>query len=358
MDRRNFLKGVTAATAATAAGSQAAKSASTTASHITAPQISKSLRQLKAAVGWPNNGQGFADFADQFAARMSNMTDGRLSLTFEAVNQVGDAAAAIDDFDGIGGLDAALRDDFPAVAFFSGLPGRHGLSGRALAAWLQAGDGQALYDELAGQAGFRPLIVAHSGAPSLLWAKTELVDASSLNGRRIWVQGLARDVAAALGAEPLTVAANEVQSPFSNPDAGFADVPGYAASVAMKQTDASHFLYEPGFYRHGVSATVGFRLETWHRLSTAEQSVITAAAAATFSESLAWADKYTPLMRQAVGARTSLRALPVELAAAIERVSDAIIAHAASQTGLAARINAHYMRALDSKCAEASAGLV
>ena len=190
MDRRDFLK--TTGAAAVAGGASAADA------QVPTPAILSGSKQVTLASytgDLPGSG------ADRLARRIETATEGRYRI--ELVS-----GADADLTYGSAWRHAGLH---PAFAVFAGLPFSQGLDAPSQQTWLAAGGGAMLWDELAAEHGFKPLVVGHTGPSPGVWSAVRLETPSDLVGARLHAEGLAGDVLRDLGAMPATFAPEDLR---------------------------------------------------------------------------------------------------------------------------------------------------
>jgi TRAP-type mannitol/chloroaromatic compound transport system substrate-binding protein len=335
MDRREFLKSTGAAAAAATTATAVAETT------LAAPALAEGLQQLRLAMPWADGVAGPADQAHRLAQRIASMSGGRIRLvpTFGVANGVaavraGDAelyfASAHDNLDAHRGL-----------AYFAGLPGDLGLAPHHLQSWIALGGGQALWDELAGDLGIKPLLAAHTGARSLMLATERLDTMSALKGRKAYVEGLARDVARGLGLEPVSVAPAELAGAMQRGELLAAECGGAITSYALGLHTVAPYAGGTSINRNGTAMSLGIARTLWDRLGEADQAMIAAAATAEFQLSLAEEEAHRPMLYPAP-APERIWPLAAELSHAIRRVADAVVAHAGGADAQSRRINDSY----------------
>ena len=210
MDRREFLKSTGAAAAAATTATAVAETT------LAAPAVAKGLQQLRLAMPWADGVAGPADQAHRLAQRIASMSGGKIRLvpSFGVAN--GLAAVHAGEADLYFASTNHNLDAHRGLAFFAGLPGDRGLAPHHLQSWVTLGGGQALWDELAGDLGIKPLLAAHTGSRSLMLATESIDTMSALTGRKAYVEGLARDVARGLGLEPVSMAPAQLAAAMQN----------------------------------------------------------------------------------------------------------------------------------------------
>ena len=172
-------------------------------------------------------------------------------------------------------------------AYFAGLPGDRGLSPQHLQTWISLGGGQALWDELAGDLGIKPLLAAHTGSRSYLLANARIDSMAALAGRKAHVAGLARDVARGLGLEPVSIAPGQLAGALQRGEILAAECGGAITGYALGLHAAAPYWAGTSIHRNGTALSLAIRRDLWERLPDSEQAALTAAAAAEYQLSLA-----------------------------------------------------------------------
>jgi len=100
---------------------------------------------------WPRDFPGLGTGAQRLAKRLSDMSDGRIQVTYYAANE---RVKAFDSFDEVAsgnsqmyhGADYYWVKKHPAFGYFTACP--FGFTYSEINAWIHHGGGQALWDEL------------------------------------------------------------------------------------------------------------------------------------------------------------------------------------------------------------------
>ena len=304
MDRRDFLKttGAAAVTAGTAVSTtQAAADAPA------APAILSGTRLLTLASEQAPEPVGFGP--ERLARRIETATDGRIRI---------DIRHGTADADLTYGSATRHADLHPAFAFFAGLPFGQGLDAPAQQAWLTVGGGEMLWDELAAEFAFKPLLAGHTGPSAGVWAGARLETPADLARATLHVEGLAADVLRALGATPVRLASHELRPALAGGRIQAAEWWGPPALASGGLQPLAQRLYEPGFHRGGVASSLDVRRSVWDAISGADRAIFEACAAQEYHLSLAEARAHAMLAGQIAAPAK----WPVRLAWA-EVVSDA-----------------------------------
>ncbi|MCZ7594645.1 MAG: twin-arginine translocation signal domain-containing protein [Hyphomicrobium sp.] len=336
MDRRDFLKSTGAAAAAATAVSSAATVTAT--SSLAAPAAVKGLQEFRLAMPWQEGCAGPADWARRLGQNIAAMSNGRYRIVLEF--GVADGLAGVREgaadlyFGGAHNLAQAPR----GLAYFAGLPGDRGVSPQHLQTWISVGGGQALWDDLGGDIGIKPLLAAHTGAHSYLLAAERIETMSALAGRKAQVHGLARDVARGLGLDPVSLPPGQLADAMQRGEVLAAECGGAIVSYALGLPSVAPYSAGASINRHGTALFLGIRRSLWNSLGVDEQAMFTAAAAGEFQLSLAEEDAHRLLLHPEAPAERTWP-LAGELAHAIRRVADAVVAHTAGSDPQTRRIS-------------------
>ena len=216
---------------------------------------------------------------------------------------------------------------------------------RAHQTWLAVGGGQMLWDDLAAQFGFKPLVAGHTGPSSGLWAARRLETVADLTGARLHVDGLAADVVRALGAMPVHVAIDDLRAGLAEGRIDAAELLAPLPLAAPDLQPLAERLYSPGLNAGGPVLSLDVRKEVWDRLGAADQAIFEACAAEAYQVALVEARAHEMMAAQV--AQTSKwpvrSALGRELSAALERTAGEVIADMAGRDREARRIHDSYL---------------
>jgi TRAP-type mannitol/chloroaromatic compound transport system substrate-binding protein len=268
MDRRKFLK-------RTAIAGGAA-----TAATLATPAIAQSRKEMVIVSTWPRDFPGLGISAQRLAARITELSEGRITTQYFAA---GERVGAFDSFDEVasGNAQAYIAADYywkgkhPGWAFFTSVP--FGLTYTERSAWLRFGEGQALWDELAGEYGLKCLVAGSTGCQMGGWFNKEINSADDLKGLKMRIPGLGGDVMAKLGASPVSLPGGQI---YENLVSGAIDATEWVGpynDYFLKFYEAAKFYYYPGFHEPGGNLSFGMNKSFWEGLSDIEKAIITAA---------------------------------------------------------------------------------
>jgi TRAP-type mannitol/chloroaromatic compound transport system substrate-binding protein len=328
MDRRDFLK---TTGAAAVAGGASASGASATDTQVPTPAVLSGSQRLM-LVSYTRDLPGSG--ADRLARRIETATEGRYRIELAS-------GADADLTYGSAWRHAGLH---PAFAVFAGLPFSQGLDASSQQTWLAVGGGSMLWDELAAEHGFKPLVVGGTGPSSGVWSAVRLEAPSDLAGVRLLVEGLAGEVLRDLGAIPATFAPEELRGALADGRLQAAEWLGPLAPAAPDLQPLAQRLYRPGFNRHGLLLSLGIAKPLWDSLSSADQAILEACAAEAYQLSLTETRAHELMAAQVeTPDKWPVRlAWPGRMAAAFEETTAAAVERIAATDPSARRIHDSY----------------
>ena len=265
MERRTFLKGAALAGAATT---------------LAAPAIAQAKQEMVIVSTWPRDFPGLGLPAQRLAARIAELTEGRLDVQYFAA---GERVGAFDSFDEVasGNAQAYIAADYywkgkhPGWAPFTAIP--FGMTYTEIDAWIKYAGGQELWDELAGEFGLKNFAMGNTGVQMGGWFNKEIESADDLKGLKMRIPGLGGDVMAKLGASPVSLPGGQI---YENLVSGAIDATEWVGpynDFFMKFYEAAKYYYWPGMHEPGAQLALGMNASWWSTLSKTDQAIIQAA---------------------------------------------------------------------------------
>ena len=201
MERRNFIKG--AAVAGIAGGGTA----------LAAPAIAQGGKTLTIVSTWPRDFPGLGSSAQRLAERITELSQGALTTEYFAA---GERVGAFDVFDEVasGNSQAYVAADYywlgkhPAWAYFTSVP--FGMTTPEWNAWIKFKNGQALWDELAGEFGLKNLPCGATGTQMGGWFNKEIESPDDLRGLKMRIPGLGGTVMSKLGVSTVSLPGGQI----------------------------------------------------------------------------------------------------------------------------------------------------
>lgn len=267
MDRRSFLKkgGAVAGAAATA---------------FAAPAIAQARKEMVIVSTWPRDFPGLGISAQRLAARITELTEGRIVTTYYAA---GEKVGAFDAFDEVasGNSQAYNAADYywkgkhPGWAYFTSVP--FGLTYTEIDAWIKFAGGQQLWDEIGDQFGLKCLNCGNTGVQMGGWFNKEIETADDLKGLKMRIPGLGGDVLSKLGASTVTLPGGQIYENLVSHAIDATEWVGPYNDYFMKFYEAAKYYYYPGMHEPGSMISFGMNKSWWSSLSKLDQAIIEAA---------------------------------------------------------------------------------
>ncbi|MDA8869955.1 TRAP transporter substrate-binding protein [Rhizobiaceae bacterium] len=269
MDRRSFIK------KAGVAGTVGA------AATLATPALSQSKKEMAIVSTWPRDFPGLGLPAQRLAARITELTDGRIETKYFAA---GERVGAFDSFDEVasGNAQAYMAADYywkgkhAGWSAFTAIP--FGLTYTEMDAWIKYGGGQELWDELGAEFGLKCFAAGNTGVQMGGWFNKEINSADDLKGLKMRIPGQGGDVMAKLGASPVSLPGGQI---YENLVSGAIDATEWVGpynDYFMKFYEAAKFYYFPGMHEPGAQLSLGMNKAWWDGLDAIDQHIIHAAA--------------------------------------------------------------------------------
>ena len=269
--RRKFFK----AAAATGVAAVAASS-------LAAPAVAQERVEAAMVATWPRDFPGLGTGAQRLAKRLSDMSDGRIQVTYYAANE---RVKAFDSFDEVAsgnsqmyhGADYYWVKKHPAFGYFTACP--FGFTYSEINAWIHHGGGQELWDELTDDFGTQSFIAGNTGVQMGGWFNKKIRSANDLKGLKMRMPGLGGQVLGKLGGSPISLPGGQI---YENLVSGAIDATEWVGpwnDEAMKFQEAAKYYYYPGMHEPGSMLACGTNKSWFTSLSKSDQLLIEAAAA-------------------------------------------------------------------------------
>lgn len=181
---------------------------------LAAPAIAQTdKRRWRMVTSWPKRLPGPGMSAERVAERIATLSGGRIEITVSAAGEVVPAFEVLDAV-GSGVAEMGHTAAFywlgkePATAFFTTVP--FGLTPNEHVAWIDAGGGQQLWDELYAPFNVKPFMAGNTGVCMGGWFRREIRDRDDIRGLKVRSLGLGGEVYRRLGAVPQTTSPGEI----------------------------------------------------------------------------------------------------------------------------------------------------
>ena len=334
MRRRQFVAG--------AAGGGAAAAA------LSAPAIAQERIEWTMVAPWPKNAPGVGVNAQRVADRITEMSDGRLTVTLYGA---GELVPPFESFDAVQNRNADLMHatpyywvgKSPALNFFSGIP--FGLSALELKSWVHYGGGQALWDEIYAQFGLKAFYAGSSDVQAGGWFRKEINTVDDLQGLRIRIAGIGGEALRRLGAAVTLLPPGEIFAAMQSGAVDAAEWVGPWNDLAFGLYRVAQFYYLPAFHEPGPGLEVTANLESFQALPEDLQRIVQYAVSSVSNETTADFLYHNivslPTLVQEHGVK--LRTFSDEIVAELGRVTFEVVDEEAEKDELTRRVRDSYM---------------
>ena len=242
---------------------------------LAAPAVARAqTRRWRMVTSWPKRLPGPGMSAERVAERIAPLSGGRLQIT---VHAAGEVVPAFEVLDAVGGGVAEMghtaaffwQGKQPATNFFTTVP--FGLTPAEHVAWVDAGGGQALWDELYAPFGVKPFMGGNTGVCMGGWFRRELNSADDVKGLKIRSLGLGGEVYRRLGATPQTTSPGEILTSLQSGLIDGAEFVGPGTDIALGLYRVANFYYAPGFNKPNGTGECIVSLKAWDGLDSGDE---------------------------------------------------------------------------------------
>jgi TRAP-type mannitol/chloroaromatic compound transport system substrate-binding protein len=263
MIKRRSLLGGAAAAAATAT--------------LPAPAIAQNRRRYKMVTTWPKNFPGLGGCAQRVAARLSDATDGRITVQVFAADELVPAFQAFDAVatgtaDMYHGGEYYWQGKALAFNFFSAVP--FGMTATEMAAWIRHGGGQELWDRLSGRFGIKAFMCGNSSVQMGGWFNKEIKSVEDFRGLKFRMAGLGGEVLRRLGAATEMLPGPEVFPALRSGRIDGTEWVGPWNDLAFGLHKIAKYYYWPGFHEPGSVLALGVNRDVYEDMSKADRALL------------------------------------------------------------------------------------
>jgi TRAP-type mannitol/chloroaromatic compound transport system substrate-binding protein len=251
---------------------------------LAAPSIARAQgKRWRMVTSWPKRLPGPGMSAERVAERIGALSGGRIQIT---VHAAGEIVPALETLDAVasGTAEMAHTASFywqgkqPASAFFTTVP--FGMTPGEHTGWIDAGGGQALWDELYAPFGVKPFMAGNTGICMGGWFRNEIADVAALKGMKIRSLGLGGEVYRRLGAVPLTTSPGEIITGLQSGLVDGAEFVGPGSDIALGLYRLAKNYYAPGFNKPNGTGECIVALKVWEGLDAQQKAIVSHACAA------------------------------------------------------------------------------
>ncbi|MCH1444800.1 MAG: ABC transporter substrate-binding protein [Gammaproteobacteria bacterium] len=320
----------------------------------TGPSVSGNETRIewKLVTTWPKGLPGLGSAPENFARRVGEMSNGRLTVR---VYGAGEVVPPFEVFDAVSqgvaemGHGAAYywKGKIPSAVFYTAVP--FGMTAQEMNGWLHYGGGLELWRELYAPFGVRPFAGGSTGVQMAGWFNRELKSASDLDGLKMRIPGLAGEVFAASGGTAVRLAGGEIYTSMQTGVIDAVEWVGPYNDRTLGLMEVAEYYYYPGWHEPGAMLEFTVNQAAFDRLPADLQAIVEGAARATNQDML---DEFTARNNESLTTlleehSTKLRPLPDDVLDVLH--SNAVIAleQLKEDDPMAQKISASYEVFLD-----------
>ena len=244
---------------------------------LSAPAVAKERVEASMVATWPRDFPGLGTGAQRLAQRLSDMSDGRIQVTYYAANE---RVKAFDSFDEVAsgnsqmyhGADYYWVKKHPAFGYFTAVP--FGFTYAEMNAWLKFAGGQELWDELTDDFGTQSFAAGNTGVQMGGWFNKKIRSANDFKGLKMRMPGLGGQVLGKLGGSPISLPGGQI---YENLVSGAIDATEWVGPWNDERSrfyEAAKYYYWPGCHEPGTLITLGCNKSWLTSLSKTDQMII------------------------------------------------------------------------------------
>lgn len=321
----------------------------TLAAGLAAPNIARAqTRRWRMVTSWPKRLPGPGMSAERVAERIKTMSGGRLDITVAAAGEI---VPAFEVLDAVGGGVAEMghtasffwQGKDPAAVFYTTVP--FGLTPNEHVAWVEAGGGQALWDELYAPFGVKPFMAGNTGVCMGGWFRREIKSREDMRGVKIRSLGLGGEVYRRLGAVPQTTPPAEILLSLQSGVLDAAEFVGPGSDIALGLYRVAPMYYAPGFNKPNGTGECIISLKAWNSLDAEMKAIVSHACSTEAAFALSEMERLNveALNSLVTQHNVKLMTFPNDLVEAAAKESTDVLAQLAARGAGAKKVHDSYM---------------
>jgi TRAP-type mannitol/chloroaromatic compound transport system substrate-binding protein len=315
---------------------------------LAAPAIATAQTlKWRMVTSWPKRLPGPGMSAERVAERIRALSNGRLDIQVSAAGEVVPAFGVLEAV-GNGVAEIGHTASFywqgkmAAASFFTTVP--FGLTPAEHVAWIDAGGGQALWDELYRPFGVKPFMGGNTGVCMGGWFRRELKSLADLRGLKLRSLGLGGEVYRRLGATPQTTPPAEILTSLQSGVIDGAEFVGPGTDIALGLYRVAPFYYYPGFNKPNGTGECIVSLKAWDALPADLKAIVAHACATEAGFALAEMERLNAQALAALVAdhNVKLTAYPEDVVAAARKEAASVLGELSSRDAVSEKVHSSY----------------
>lgn len=287
--------------------------------------------------------------AEMFARLVDEMSEGRLKIR---VYGAGELVPALEAFDAVsqGIVEIGHAASYywagksPAVQFFTSIP--FGMNAQQMNAWLYAGDGLKLWEEVYAPFNLIPMPAGNTGVQMGGWFNKEINSIKDIKGLKMRIPGLGGKVISRAGGTAVLSAGGEI---YTNLERGVIDAAEWVGpyhDYLMGFHRIAKFYYYPGWQEPGSVLEIFINKKSFESLPKDLQAIIRTAAYRTNLWMLSeFESKNNIYLKKLVNEhKVKLRRFPDDVLKEFKRYSEEVIQDMISKDALSKKVYESFNR--------------
>ena len=318
------------------------------ASAVAAPSVARAQTvKWRMVTSWPKRLPGPGMSAERVAERVTALSGGRIQIT---VHAAGEVVPAFEVLDAVGGGVAELghtasfywQGKQPAAAFYTTVP--FGLTPQEHVAWVDAGGGQALWDELYAPFGVKPFMGGNTGVCMGGWFRKDVKSLDDVKGLKIRSLGLGGEVFRRLGATPQTTPVGEMLTSMQSGLLDAAEFVGPGTDIALGLYRVAPLYYGPGFNKPNGTGECIVSLKAWNAADAETKAILSHACAVEANYALSEMERLNAEALSSLVTKNNvqIRSFPADVVGAARREAASVLAELAARSDVAKKIHESY----------------
>ena len=315
---------------------------------IAAPSIARAqTKRWRMVTSWPKRLPGPGMSAERVAERIKLLSGGRLEISVAAAGEI---VPAFEVLDAVGGGVAEMghtasffwQGKEPAAVFYTTVP--FGLTPNEHVAWVEAGGGQAFWDEIYAPFGVKPFMAGNTGVCMGGWFRREIKSRDDMRGVKIRSLGLGGEVYRRLGCVPQTTPPAEILLSLQSGVLDAAEFVGPGSDIALGLYRVAPMYYAPGFNKPNGTGECIVSLKAWNSLDAEMQAIVSHACATEAAFALSEMERLNVEALNALVTQHNVKLMtfPADLVQAAAKESADVLSQLASRGPNARKVHDSY----------------
>jgi TRAP-type mannitol/chloroaromatic compound transport system substrate-binding protein len=315
---------------------------------LAAPSVARAqTMRLRMITSWPRRLPGPGVSAERVAERIKALSGGRMEVQ---VYSAGELVPAFEVLDAVGNGVAELghtasffwQGKMAAAAFFTTVP--FGLTPPEHVAWIEAGGGQALWDELYAPFKVKPFMGGNTGVCMGGFYRRPIASREDLRGLKIRSLGLGGEIFRRLGATPVSIPPGEILPALQSGVVDGAEFTTPASDIALGLWRFAPNYAFPGFNKPNGTGECIVARTVWDKLDAERRAIVAHACAAEAAFALAEFERLNGEALEAMIAKNGVKLFefPKEIVGAARVLAKDVLAETA-RNDVSRRIHESYV---------------